>query len=115
MPRPREPFLEYIDVLHGYLPLDSQYVAELPAVKNTNHLKLHPKITFFIGENGTGKSTLLEAIAVAEGFNRRRRHAEFQFRLAGLAFRSLQVDSPGPRHPRQTPQRRLLHAGGKLL
>jgi predicted ATPase len=67
--RPREPFLECINVLHGYLPLDSQYVAELPAVKLTNQLKLHPKATFFIGENGTGKSTLLEAIAVAEGFN----------------------------------------------
>ena len=67
--RRREPFLEYINILHGYLPLDSQYVADLPAVKSTNQLKLHPKVTFFIGENGTGKSTLLEAIAVAEGFN----------------------------------------------
>jgi predicted ATPase len=66
---PREPLLDYIDVLHGYLPLDSQYVTELPAVKTTNRIKLHPKVTFFIGENGTGKSTLLEAIAVAEGFN----------------------------------------------
>lgn len=26
-------------------------------------------VTFFVGENGTGKSTLLEAIAVAYGFN----------------------------------------------
>ncbi len=26
-------------------------------------------MTYFIGENGTGKSTLLEAIAVADGFN----------------------------------------------
>ncbi len=26
-------------------------------------------VTFLVGENGTGKSTLLEAVAVAYGFN----------------------------------------------
>jgi predicted ATPase len=30
---------------------------------------LNPRVSFFVGENGTGKSTLLEAIAVVEGFN----------------------------------------------
>lgn len=34
-----------------------------------NNLKLHPNVTFIVGENGTGKSTILEAIAVAYGFN----------------------------------------------
>jgi predicted ATPase len=33
------------------------------------HLTLHKPITFFVGENGSGKSTMLEAIAVAYGFN----------------------------------------------
>jgi predicted ATPase len=28
----------------------------------------HPDVTFFVGENGTGKSTLLEGIALALGF-----------------------------------------------
>lgn len=64
-----EPFIEYVDILHGYFPLESTYVGEIPAVKSTHRLNLHPKATFFIGENGTGKSTLLEAIAVADGFN----------------------------------------------
>ncbi|NTV90928.1 MAG: AAA family ATPase [Clostridiales bacterium] len=41
----------------------------LPAVKNLEVLEFHPKVTFIVGENGTGKSTLLEAIAVAYGFN----------------------------------------------
>jgi predicted ATPase len=49
--------------------LESTYAAELPAIKSLNKLDLHPHVTFFIGENGTGKSTLLEAIAVADGFN----------------------------------------------
>jgi predicted ATPase len=33
------------------------------------HLTFHKPITFFVGENGSGKSTMLEAIAVAYGFN----------------------------------------------
>jgi len=67
--RPREPFIETVDIMPGYFPLESAYVASIPAVKETRRLTLHPKATFFIGENGTGKSTLLEAIAVADGFN----------------------------------------------
>jgi predicted ATPase len=41
----------------------------LPAIRNLNQLTFHPKVTFIVGENGTGKSTILEAIAVAYGFN----------------------------------------------
>lgn len=32
-------------------------------------LSLDSNVTFFVGENGTGKSTLIEGIAVAAGFN----------------------------------------------
>ncbi len=46
-----------------------EYPFCLPAISGLNELKLHPKVTFIVGENGTGKSTLLEAIAVAYGFN----------------------------------------------
>ncbi len=66
---PREPFVDYVDILHGRMPLEFPYAAGIPAIKKTSRLVLHPKATFFIGENGTGKSTLLEAIAVADGFN----------------------------------------------
>ena len=31
-------------------------------------LKFHPGVTFFVGENGAGKSTIMEAIAVALGY-----------------------------------------------
>ena len=48
------------------------YLNNLPVIKylsKTGGLKFDSNITFFVGENGTGKSTLLEAIAVAYGFN----------------------------------------------
>ncbi len=36
----------------------------IPAIKNLPPLELHP-VTSFIGENGTGKMTLLEAITLS--------------------------------------------------
>jgi predicted ATPase len=46
------------------------YPFSIPAVRALERgLALDPKVTFFVGENGSGKSTVLEAIAVAAGFN----------------------------------------------
>ena len=47
------------------------YPFDLPVVKSLREkpLKFHPKVTYLVGENGTGKSTLLEALALALGFN----------------------------------------------
>ncbi|MBR2832271.1 MAG: AAA family ATPase [Oscillospiraceae bacterium] len=53
------------------LPKDEYYTA-LPAVRQIAReggIVLTKPITFFIGENGIGKSTLIEAVAVAAGFN----------------------------------------------
>lgn len=49
----------------------NNYISSLPAVKYLmeNELDLGSDVVFFVGENGTGKSTLLEAIAVSLGFN----------------------------------------------
>ena len=47
----------------------SSYLLEIPAIRSITHLDLTRKVTFFVGENGTGKSTLLEAMAVNLGFN----------------------------------------------
>jgi predicted ATPase len=41
----------------------------LPVIQKLGKLSFHPNVTYIIGENGMGKSTLLEALAVALGFN----------------------------------------------
>lgn len=41
----------------------------IPAIRKLKRMEFHPAVTFFIGENGTGKSTLLEAIAVKCAFS----------------------------------------------
>jgi predicted ATPase len=62
-------FLLEIQLLRDEVPSFGRYPFSLPAVRNLTRLKLHPAVTFLIGENGTGKSTLIEAIAVAWGYN----------------------------------------------
>lgn len=45
------------------------YLGDIPAIAGLGLLELHAPVTFLVGENGTGKSTLLEAVALALGFN----------------------------------------------
>ncbi|WP_256007477.1 AAA family ATPase [Pedobacter deserti] len=49
--------------------LPEGYPFNIPVIENFKELRLHPKVTYLIGDNGMGKSTLLEAIAVGLGFN----------------------------------------------
>ena len=64
-----EPFIRSIELKRENVPSFDEYPFCLPVVRHLESLSLHPHITFFVGENGTGKSTLLEAIAVAFGMN----------------------------------------------
>jgi predicted ATPase len=41
----------------------------VPSVRELESISFHPDVTFFIGENGAGKSTMLESIALALGFS----------------------------------------------
>jgi len=50
----------------------NNYLSRLPVVKNLGamgRLEFSKNVTFIVGENGIGKSTLIEGIAVAMGFN----------------------------------------------
>jgi predicted ATPase len=78
----------------GETPLYIQYVAlkndidiklkdypfSIPLIKNFRKISFNKPVTFIIGENGTGKSTLLEAIAVSYGFNAEGGSKNFNFR-----------------------------------
>lgn len=57
--------------LKNNIPDESNYALSLPVIKSLGQEQLlfNKNVTFFVGENGTGKSTLLEAIAVNMGFN----------------------------------------------
>ncbi len=64
-----EPYIYRISFKSEDMPCFEVYPFSLPAVHQLEKLKPHPKVTFLVGENGSGKSTVLEAIAVAYGFN----------------------------------------------
>ena len=62
-------YLEEVrSISHELLPEDS-YLNNLGFVSNFKPMKFKKMITFFTGENGTGKSTLLEALALCLKFN----------------------------------------------
>lgn len=61
-------FIKKVIINWDQIPEDS-YLRSIQALQHVNEIILEKPVTFFAGENGTGKSTLLEAIAVAFGFN----------------------------------------------
>ena len=73
-------YLQHISVLDS-LPA-GDYVARLPvvrALREAGGLEFRAPVTIFVGENGVGKSTLVEAIAIACGFNPEGGTANFNF------------------------------------
>src|SRR5258708_32672476 len=56
-----------------------EYPFNIPPIASLNSLEFTSRVCFFVGENGTGKSTLLEAIAAHYGFGREGGHRNISF------------------------------------
>lgn len=72
----------YIQAIKTSYCADNSYIANLAVVKylnKTGYLELGQSVTFFVGENGTGKSTLIEAIALSAGYNAEGGSKNFNF------------------------------------
>lgn len=72
----------YIEQIKTEICSDDSYITKLPIVQYLNkirNLSFNQDITFIIGENGTGKSTLIESIAVCAGFNAEGGSKNFNF------------------------------------
>ncbi len=65
---------------------ENSYLRGLPVVKSLaeleDGLRFEKPVTFLVGENGVGKSTLVEAIAIAMGFNPEGGTVNFSFSTA---------------------------------
>lgn len=58
------------------------YPFSIPAVRELENIDFHPNVTFFVGENGSGKSTVMEALAVGLGFGTEGGTKNVQFKTA---------------------------------
>ena len=64
-----KPYLKNIFLKNAEEIAFGEYPYSIPAVANLDKIAFHPDVTFFVGENGAGKSTVLEAIALALGYS----------------------------------------------
>lgn len=62
-------FIKEISIEKNEIDNYNIYPFDIDLVKNFEKLNLSSPVTFFIGENGIGKSTFIEAIAIKCGLN----------------------------------------------
>lgn len=72
------PFFRTIRIASERIEDSNAYPFSIPSVRDLNELRL-AAVTYFIGENGSGKSTILEALALACGFNAEGGSMNFNF------------------------------------
>ena len=76
---PPRPYLREISLKRDKISDPARYPFCIPAIRCLEKIEFAADVTFLVGENGTGKSTLLEAMAVALGFNAEGGSKNFRF------------------------------------
>ena len=74
----QELYLKSLEINKNEIPKDN-YIYNLSVIKNLKKIEFKQPITIFVGENGLGKSTLIEAIATKCGFNAEGGSKNFNF------------------------------------
>ena len=64
-----KPYLREVVLQRETIVDDSIYPFSIPAIRRLDRMEFHADVTFIVGENGTGKSTLIEAIAMKLGYS----------------------------------------------
>ncbi len=72
-------YIHRIEIDVNAVRVENSYVARLPFICEYEPLEFDSPVTILVGENGTGKSTLIEGIAVAAGMNPEGGSANFNF------------------------------------
>jgi predicted ATPase len=78
-----EPFLRSLELLPERVSAPDAYPFSIPAIAGLGTLALDPQVTLLCGANASGKSTVVEAIAVAFGLNPEGGSRNFAFETRG--------------------------------
>jgi predicted ATPase len=97
-----EPFLRSLELPRERVVDAAAYPFSIPAIASLTTLELDPHVTLLCGANASGKSTLIEAIAVACGMNPEGggRNVQFETRASHSALGDVIRLVRGARHPR---------------
>lgn len=72
-------FIKKIEISKEDFPNNQEYPFNIDIIKNFQTINLSKNVTFLVGENGVGKSTFIEALAVACGLNAEGGTGNFMF------------------------------------